>query len=180
MEGKKSALEILKDIFNNVNNWLNFAELKNGTIIVFDATFISGIISKDVLKNISSCWLYLIIGLISISLILSMLSFYPKLKTINDKWRRCNKAIKVNRNLIFYGDIFELSSVDYIKRIYKDYLNENIDVNNINKIELDYVDEIIVNSKISMFKYSMFNKALIMASASVICTLLSQVVRIMK
>ena len=41
----KEVLEDLKEIFQNINNWLTFAEVKHGALIALDTTFILGIIT---------------------------------------------------------------------------------------------------------------------------------------
>lgn len=66
-----------------------------------------------------------------------------------------------SRVLIFYGDINKYNSAkQYLKDIYKYYLEWDINKDDLNKYELDYAEEIVINSKIASYKYKCFKNAL--------------------
>ena len=41
----------LKEIFENVNNWLSFAEAKNAALVALESTIIIGFITSDIFKT---------------------------------------------------------------------------------------------------------------------------------
>ena len=165
MKNSKSVLEDLQDVFQNVNSWLNFAEVKHGALIALDTTFILGIITLIVDKKLdgSSMWG---LGIIIISLLISMYSYYPNIKWIKDEWMIGRKKVTPNRNLLFYRDIFQLSNKEYLEKIYKDYYN--IQVSEFKKKEIDYAEEIVVNSRITMKKYFLFKISLVSCSIGIL------------
>lgn len=169
LESKKNVMEDLKEIFQNVNNWLMFAEVKHGALIALDTTFILGIIALIVEDEISGIG---IVGLIIIicSLFISMYSYYPNLKGIKDKWL-ISKRIVPNRNLLFYKDIFQLSNKEYLERIYINYYN--IEISEFAKKELDYAEEIVVNSRTAMKKYFLFKISLVGCLIGILVLILS-------
>ncbi len=162
-------LDILKEIFDNVNKWLTFAETKNGVLLSINGLFLfrlldclEKIASGNSLLNIKMIWILIIIFLVAI--IITLISFFPKASPYVDKDDNVyNDENSDLRTLIFYGDIskYEYSKL-YLRDIYRYYLNTSIDVENINKYELDYAKEIIINSKIACYKYKCFKYALIL------------------
>lgn len=165
-----NVLEELKDIFQNVNNWLNFAEIKHGALIALDTTFILGVIASMFEGNVKCLG---VVGLIIIvlSLLLSMYSYYPNIKGIKDDWMFCEKKLTPNRNLLFYRDIYKLSNEEYLKKLYKDYYD--IEITKYSKQELDYAEEIVVNSRITMKKYFLFKISLIVCVIGIIVLIAS-------
>lgn len=124
--------EFLAEQLNRVNSWLSFAEAKNAALIAFNVA----ILSVDMKMPEWALCIFRIAILVSI--VISLISFWP------------NFAKKSSsRNLLFYKDIAELDSQ------YKEIINESKD-----KIKDDYIDEIIINSKITMKKYYRFKQAL--------------------
>lgn len=157
---QQEIIDDLKDVFNNTNTWLSFAELKHGALIAFDTTIILGILSE--LGDKLDMWIvsFSLIA-VTISLIISLYSYFPNLKSGKDKWIRVANKKKVHgENLLFYGDIYVLSPKQYLNKLYKTYYGKN-NVEAFSKKEVDYAEEIVINSKIAMRKYSMFKVSLI-------------------
>lgn len=163
------VINILSEIFKNTNEWLVFAETKNGVLLSINGLFLFRLL--DYLKKPNLCnlplktrmiWILLIIFLVA--MLITLKSFFPNHtafvdKNINIYEDNCDDS----KTLMFYGDIskYECSKL-YLKDIYRYYLNTNIDMENINKYELDYAKEIIMNSKIACYKYKCFECALIL------------------
>lgn len=154
--------EKLKEIFSYINHWLNFAEAKNGALIVVNSAFvigIAGIITNND-ANISNwirLYMYSALGLLLLAIGLALWSFLPML----DRFANCGNDNYENAILIFFQDISKCKNAEeYVKRIYKDYYNIEKCENDIGKLELDYAKEIIYNSKVTVRKYKCFKYAL--------------------
>jgi hypothetical protein len=144
----------LKYIFSNVNEWLKFAETKNAALIVFSASIILAILT-NITNNINIILkYYIIICLIFqiISLIISLISFYPTIKISHILCKR--NEISEKDNLLFYGNIFKYDEKMYLKSIFNDK------VENTTRFELDLAKQIIINSNITLKKYKFFKLSL--------------------
>lgn len=167
---ENNIVEDLKDTFQNVNNWLNFAEIKHGALIVLDTTFIMGIIAA-MFENKVKCLGIIGLDVMIISVLLSMYSYFPNIKGIKDEWMFCEKRMTQNRNLLFYRDIYRLSNKEYLQEVYKEYYSK--DIEEFSKKELDYAEEIVVNSRITMKKYFLFKISLIVSCIGIILLAMS-------
>lgn len=148
--------EILEKIFKNVNEWLNFAERKNTTILsIFGFITIFSVLNYG--TQFESISLSLKIGIIAylISylcvLISTLVSLMPVTnlneKLINDDK---NKKIKGTDNLWFYGDIIKYNQNEYIDALKKKEIEE------FSAIYKQLISQIIINSHIASKKYSCF------------------------
>ena len=167
---EKESIQYLKDVFDNVNKWLSFAEAKNGSIVIFNTTCIVNIIKNidDKEISISNIWCW-ILCMFCISLIMALFSFKPNTKSIEAHIMKKRK-LNCERNFLFYAHISELSPYEYITK-----LNNKGIIVKINKIHKDYVDEIIMNSRITVWKYKMFKRSLWISIFGVILIILSQI-----
>jgi len=146
----------VKSIFDNVNNWLKFAEAKNGAIIALNATFIFGILKLGLISNksivIINYYLYLCIFMLLVSSIVALLSFVPQLKFIYIKF----KKISDRDNLLYFGDIAK-----YTPTQYSDSLKKILEVDSKNnKLYEHYINQIVINSKITWIKFKQFDIAI--------------------
>jgi hypothetical protein len=148
----------LKDIFENVNNWLKFAEAKNATLIAGNGLLIFGVLKTIHEVNINIYLLYYIyfcLILFSLSLVISLISFMPKVKIPTFL---LNSDIETNDNLLFYGHILK-----YNEKTLLDKLNEMIkdDEDKTSKeFKTMYAQQIIINSKIARNKFQLFDIAI--------------------
>lgn len=156
---ENDVLEDLKYIFQNVNNWLNFAELKNGALLVFS----SGVIlARFQIRYCNSVLIYSILNVISIvsillGILLSALSFSPKINKVKVKVKKTD----IGKNLIFFNDIMQYKSSDeYLKDIYINYYQLDVNISDLNSKEKHLAEEIFENSKITFKKYNLFKWAL--------------------
>lgn len=163
----------LKYIFENTNNWLNFAEAKNAAVLAFNIALIAAITSTDLLKNYVTI-MYIIIAILTLSIIVSILSFVPKTNnTISDNIYistigKIDKIIErifkedVKENLLFYGYISQLGidQVDeYIQKMINSYDMDEED-RKITGFEKELAEEIIINSRITQRKYNYFKASI--------------------
>ena len=160
---KENGLDILKDIFENTNRWLQFGEAKNGALIGINGLFLFNSIDYlfDILNgklNVNIFIVGIMITIFGFSTIGSLISFMPNMsKMINNMELTSEHNCKDDGVLIFFEDICKYESPEiYLKDIYKNYLSFNIEIENLEKLELDYAKEIIINSKIASYKYKLF------------------------
>lgn len=162
--------EKLQYIFENINNWLNFAEAKNGALIAINASVIMGIVTDDKIPR--NCIVVTLLILLAISLFHSLLSFVPLTGNMAEKrleyW--CSKS-KAGRNLYLYSYIakkYGLNDSEYVN-YYNDLKQDaGLTTDTINEDKKYLVQEIIYNSKIVCRKYGLFSRALLFLGLSVI------------
>lgn len=164
--------ERLLMILNNVNYWLSFAEAKNAGLIIFNITLsiaVIGFILCNTLPVVFCIYFILLIIFNAMSIFFSMFSILPNtLKSSIIGNNDVDLHDFNNMNLIFYKDISKFKShIHYIKTLYLYYENKDIQLNVINKIELDYAEEIFCNSKIVLRKYKLFNISLYCTLSSI-------------
>lgn len=164
--------EKLKEIFDYVNKWLNFAEAKNGAIIVLNGACIIGLLSMIFGTEYSiqywlKIYLFVSVILLILSTGVSLFSFFPMTSKFNDE---NNKNLNQSPILLFYGDIAKFNdSRQFVTAIYKEYLNNSSKtINDITKLEEDYAKEIIYNSRITVRKYMYFKISLILTMSAFI------------
>jgi len=151
---KESKLPLLEKIFENVNNWLAFAEGKNAALIAFNIAFIAALLSSEEIFS----HLILVCGIIlgvCVSSIISLKSFVP----CTENEHRGDGIKKSKDNLLLYTHIAKYNKEEYLIAIYKKYGNIRIQKEELPKIELDYADEITYNASITVRKYECFRKA---------------------
>ena len=163
--------ERLDKIFTNINDWLKFAELKNAMLIGLIGVFTFGVIKVNMMHaNIFSKRSLLIIMLLCVTSILtSLASFFPKTH-IDWAWLdRTNKASDSD-NLLFFSDICKYSEKSYLRALLDADGNGERDFT---KFEIFYSQQIIINSKIALWKFSLFKLALTTIVLGIIFTALS-------
>ena len=129
----KIIQELLKEIFNNINTWLAHAEAKNAAIIAFNITCLSFIWNMKDIDKIRTFFYIICIGML-LSTIIALISFFPQL----DKKNKSKNPYPENDNLIFYKDIAKYCQEEYIKAIFKQYVQIDIPDTEIQKIERDF------------------------------------------
>lgn len=148
------ADEQLQAIFNNVNDWLKFAETKNAALVAADVAILIGVAS---LFEDASGWLliYLILltAFVGLSLVIGLLSFLPATKI---PWLRKPATIQEKRNVLYYGDIADQDVESYLELL-KSVLEEGVEPTPIGRA---YIEQIIINSKIAVKKYGYFTTSL--------------------
>lgn len=155
MNEHEKVQELLKNIFENVNNWLNFAEAKNAAMIAFDIALLAAVGSMKLFTSEKTWFIIHVLGT-CISMILALASFLPNL----GKEKRNDDGYLESDNLIFYKDIAKYDPKRYLKAVFKMYAEISITEEQIQKIELDYATEITFNSSVALRKYALFKWAL--------------------
>lgn len=157
----------LKDIFENVNNWLKFAEAKNATLLAGNGILIFGIL-KTIQKLDMNIYLlyyiYFCIVLFSLSLIISLISFIPKVKIPSFL---LSKETKESDNLLFYGDILKYNEKSLLIKL-EEVISKNEDKEVSKKFKTMYAQQIIINSKIARNKFLFFDIAIKFTLAGIV------------
>jgi hypothetical protein len=143
---------VISNIFENVNNWLKFAEVKNGTIIALNSALIFGLfqtLQKIEIDNIAlTIYIYSALASLFVSIIIAILSFVPKL---SHQYISFDKP-KNSDNLLYFGDIAKYTEEQYIYKL-------SSKINEITNLDKEYINQIVVNSKITYIKYKQFELA---------------------
>jgi len=139
----------LKEIFDNTNNWLKFAEAKHAVLIGFLGAGLWGILN---LVEYPCSWniffkIYLIwsVSMFVISSIISLISFFPILYPL----RRTKVSNKKNLNPIYFKDLASMEPKELINQMnLNNYASGNIN--------LKLAEQIIINSRIALYKHKLF------------------------
>lgn len=152
--------EELTKILESINNCLRFAEAKNGVLLALNGTAIFGVFQLLTSQStlVIKYWEYAVALLIMfiISALITMISFVPIL-TIREKiikFLSSNKHKK--RNLIYFGNIFDLDVLDYLDMFHNRYFKDK----EISQLDEDIAENIINNSVICVWKFKLFNWAI--------------------
>ncbi len=134
-----------KNIFENVNFWLQFSEAKNGALLAFNGVILFSTLNlySDYKKLPNFDIIVLLFLLfITVSIIITIISFFPNTKI---------GQLKKDKNVIFWKTIASFSSSDEYAKALETEINE---------IDHHVEDEIFINSKITESKYKLFKYAL--------------------
>lgn len=150
MDDKKR--DFLEKSLDRVNNWLQFAETKHAALIAFLIAILAILYGGDFIDNIIMQTIIAVVYLIA--LIISIISFFPRY----DKDTSHTSGDCINSdNLLFWKDIAKYSEQEFLKRVYKDFWEE--DKESFGVDEKLYAQEIIANARIARKKYDLFEKA---------------------
>jgi len=144
----------LEDILNRTNDWLKFAETKNGAFVALDCAIIFGLcrlfLSFESPSQYLMIYIYLGVLMLLCAVIVGFLSFIPRL---TPPWA-VKFPTKLNSiNIFYFGDICSLTPRTYLDEYYK-ACNEQ---GNYTELDIQYSKQIVINSKIAFIKYSQFN-----------------------
>jgi len=150
--------EDLKFTFNNINEWLKFAEAKNAGLLALNAACLIGVIQAE--STFTKDILFFKGILLFLFCISSCLCLYSILPVIN-KWFRFYKKLdaqkfnteKPNLNALYFGDISKLSSEQFIE-LFEFKHNVKLTIP-----EKDFGNQITNNAEISWQKYKVFTCA---------------------
>lgn len=144
--------EQLYKIFNNVNDWLKFAEAKNAMLIAFNSASIYGITQLFNLDYIKKCepliwYLIIVIIILVFSTICSLISFAPRVKIISGGLY----APSDTPNVLFFEYLKTKSNIEILNEV-----TGITDDTSFTTIEKDTAEQIKQNSILASRKYSYF------------------------
>ncbi len=148
----------LRYILSNVNDWLKFAEGKNAALLAANSAVVIGALrlvdGKVFLFQWAEYYFYFFIGVFALSGVLCLLSFVPKIEI---PWLLPTSLSDEKDNLIFYGDISGYDPSSYVRAL---HAQDGTILKTIDPFEEDLAEQAIINSRIALRKYQLFNLAL--------------------
>lgn len=146
----KDDIDLLDKTLAKTNDWLKFAEAKNGAIVAVICTVMFGvnrvIFSMEELPDYLLIYLLAFFILSSLSLVISLCSFIPRLK--KPFWLKVEEKSSRD-NPFYFGDVCKYDGYSYLKLL-------GITDSNQNRIVEKLADQIVINSRIAFLKYGLF------------------------
>lgn len=141
----------LKYIFQNVSDWLKFAEAKHAGLIVFNAGTIIGLLSSysSIHSFVSKVPVCISLACFGISILLSLFSQVPV--TSN---RFFNQKEIGNVNLYFFGHLCHINDKTFISEFVK--ISPNFSAT---QLDNQLINQILVNARITQAKYTFYKFA---------------------
>lgn len=141
--------------FYIANDWLRFAELKNGALITLNVALIGVstnalLVTNQKLSVPILIWLSTTIILFLTSILISLSSFYARTNIFGFDISKTSE--KNTTNSIYFGNIADMSTDEVIGRLCPEP-SSDIYVK-------DVANQIIINSKLARKKFLLFNIAL--------------------
>ncbi len=145
--------EKIEKLYFSVNDWLKYAEAKNAIIFpIFVAIFLgvlTAIIQVEIQLIYIKIYFFNILLFSFTGIISTLLSFFPSLK--KPFLFKCK--VTGTENLLYFADIQKFSADDFSK-LFLDKFCDKTD--SLNDYFLQYVNQIIINSKITYSKLFYF------------------------
>lgn len=144
--------EQLQYIFNNINDWLKFAEAKHSGLIALSSAIL--LATPAILKRPKKVlWRIIFILpaiLFGVTIYISLSSFSPVLEKVSNP-----KEVIETENHYFFDEISKMDNAAF-KRSISDSTNYIF-----THLEDDLIDQIIINSRITSLKMKSFKKSLL-------------------
>ncbi|MEH1971695.1 MAG: hypothetical protein V7L02_00450 [Nostoc sp.] len=177
----------LTAIFQNVNEWLKFAEAKNGILLAFSGAGITAIITllstaQNLPQSLNFGLLLTTILLCICSLICS-LSFLPKINLERLLWlqtkppKSSNFIRKDTDNFYYFGHLQKYNSTELLDALNKHYFEGTINKPYKKEYE-DIAGQITINSEIAFLKFQVFTYAIYILIASILVIPFSAIINL--
>jgi hypothetical protein len=150
--------ERLNIILGYVNDWLKFAEAKNGVLLTLCGGVIFALLGNAP-ANTVAIWLrgiyYFSILLLFVASVVCLISFIPQIKI---PWLSSIGKLSGKENVYFYGDLANYSPTELLKILHqKSGAGDNP---TFTPLEIDLAGQIVTNSRIALKKYKHFSLSL--------------------
>ena len=146
-------MDALENIHENVNNWLRFAEAKNGVLVTAAGFAFWGIVRISLTAEISvleAAYLFQLCLGVLLALISGVLSFLPVTKY---SFLIPSNEISESDNLLYFGDLAKYDANRLISELRcREIHDENVNVH----LSRMYAEQIIANSRITLTKLKIF------------------------
>lgn len=160
----------LEYILGTVNDWLKFAEAKNAGLLVFAGAACLGLLSFiGATPHLAAAWrlgLLSAITLLSLSCLICLLSFSPRVNRLRVVRSRKKVPPADKDNLLFFGDLAGYKAKQLLDTLSRRYFGGE-EAPEYGKAHQDLANQIIINSRIAVSKYNLFRVALWLAIASI-------------
>ena len=153
------------DALGLVNDWLKYAEVKNGVLLTVNGALIMG--AHRMLEwhkgrpDLVDWYAWTATALFATSMLVGLASFYARTKTFGFDIEKVTGDGATNA--LYYGHLADMRRADVLAR-----LVDNHGASAPNRYLEDLADQIIINSKIARRKFALFNCALMLTIAAAI------------
>lgn len=143
--------ERLRDILHSVNDWLRYAEAKNGAIVVSSLALVVG--GLQVLQSYSDippllrAYLILVLAQLLLASCISLVSFLPR-TNIGRLLPKGDKA--ESDNLLFFAHIAKYSPKYFLESVRE---LEGLDTDSATGLECSFSEQAVVNARIALWKF---------------------------
>lgn len=165
--------EKLQKIFANVNDWLKFGEAKNAALLALTGAATLSVLNLDSSK-VSCCLFWYLtrvtLPLLCLAIIVILSSFIAHTKPFFISKKSQEKS--VSDNLLFYGDIAKYNANEYLQALYEKGSLGKQEIGG-DKVELEYAEQVVYNSKIASTKYKLFNTAILIVLSAILSPLIA-------
>lgn len=150
-------MDELRNTLESVNDWLKFAEAKNA-VVVAASGFALWAPVRLILSSETGCYASAYFAILSVFLlggfVTALLSFLP---VLNYRWIVPAPSGLANGNLLYFGYLATLSKKQVLEAYARATESKEADVKEIHEM---YAEQVIINSRIALAKYSMFEFAI--------------------
>ncbi|MFN9171929.1 MAG: hypothetical protein ACK58B_15460 [Dolichospermum sp.] len=161
-------------IFQNVNEWLKFAEAKNGILLAFSGAAITATIT--ILSTAQSLPNSLKIGLLLTTIILCIcalvcsLSFLPRtnLERVLGLRRNLNPTNPDKDNFWFFGHLQKYQPIELLEALNKHYFDSKLNNTPYKKEYQDIAAQITINAEITFLKFRIFTYGVYVLIAAIL------------
>lgn len=168
-------MEELRKIFDNVNEWLKFAEAKNFGLLSLCAAVMFGSTQIDFVDNslIEKVGLYTFIPIATISFLCGLLSLFPIFSALQRNLYAKNWITSFSNfieeekkfdNIHFYGTLKDLN----LNEFENSFSTKTGDTTSFTDYEKELAIQIIYNSQITWIKYQLFKISAFLFGLSII------------
>lgn len=158
--------ERLKPLLVFIQDLVKFAEAKNAVLVAFNGGAILGVLKfigdNTCLNEYVVYYLWTFVFFAACGLVVSLLSFLPRVKIL---WVGCTGEPQATDNLILFSDICKYEVNQYLRALYLADDKPSAKYTDFDKL---YANQVIVNARIAMRKYTFFRKALWCTIAAVL------------
>jgi hypothetical protein len=148
-----------------VNDWLKYAEVKNGALLTINGALIVGVHQMldwhDERCVLVDAYAWMATVFLAASMLVGLASFYARTKTFGFDIEKVTGDRATNA--LYYGHLADMTRADVLTRLVAGY-----DPATPNRYFEDLADQIIINSKIARRKFVLFNCALMLTIAAAV------------
>jgi hypothetical protein len=177
-------------IFQNVNEWLKFAEAKNGVLLAFSGAAITATITllatAQNIPNSLNFGLLLTTIFLCICALICSLSFLPKTNLEDLLWLRDRQNKKshsqdpIKDNFWYFGHLQKYKPDELLEVLNEPYFKGSVDITKVEYKEYkDIAAQITINAEIAFLKFEVFTYAIKVLITSILiipCSILISLV----
>ncbi|MCH9808088.1 MAG: hypothetical protein K0U74_10165 [Alphaproteobacteria bacterium] len=145
------------------NDWLKYAEVKNGALLTINGALIVGMHQMldwhEMPPVLIEAYVWIATAFLAASMLVGLASFYARTKTFGFDIE--NVTGNGASNALYYGHLADMKRTDVLSRLVDGY-----DPTIPNRYLEDAAEQIIINSKITRRKFALFNFALMLTIAA--------------